>query len=80
MCMGQFDIVPEIIILIEHENSDYRNIFEPVGLKLIFDPACFDPTLEQRSNFESSILGGTASFNPSLRENEISCVLSFIVF
>ena len=59
---------------------DYRNIFEAVGLKLIFDPACFDPTLEQRSNFDSSIFGGTASCNPWQSENDIIWVLSFIVF
>ena len=58
----------------------YRNIFEPVGLKLIFDPTCLDPTLEQSSNFASSDLGGTASCNPWQSENDIICVLSFIVF
>ena len=62
--MGQFDIGAEIMISIIKRTFHYRNIFEPVGLKLIFDPICLDPTLEQSSNFASSALGGTASCNP----------------
>ena len=62
--MGQFDTGAEIRRSIMKRTFHYRNIFEPVGLKLIFDPTCFDPTLEQSSNFVSSDLGGTASCNP----------------